>query len=77
MLASVVLVLVIFGGLLCLGLGAFALYEGFAKSEGEPLLLGNPRTARIVGIVALLFGLLLICLPLVFFFYMMGVQPQL
>jgi len=77
MLASIVLVIVIFGGLLCLGLGAYALYEGFAKSEDERLLLGDPKTARIVGIIALLLGLLLICLPLGFFFYMMGVQPQL
>jgi len=77
MLASIVLVIIIFGGLLCLGLGAYALYEGFAKSEGERLLLGDPRTARIVGIIAVLLGLLLICLPLAGVFYIMSVSSQL
>jgi len=72
----IILVGVVLAGAACLGLGGYALYEGFSKSEGERVFLGEPRTAKIVGIIALLLGLLLICLPLAgaFYFFFMGVS---
>ena len=51
------------GGLALLGLGGYALYEGFAKDATAEIWLDSPTTARIIGIIALLAGLGLLCAP--------------
>jgi len=65
---SIILILgglmVVLGGLALLGIGGYALYEGFAKDATEEIWLGSPTTARIIGIIALLAGLGLLCAPL-------------
>jgi hypothetical protein len=67
MSASIILILGVFmalGGLALLGIGGYALYEGFAKDATEEIWLGSPTTARIIGIIALLAGLGLLCAPI-------------
>ena len=64
---SIILVLGVFmalGGLDLLGFGGYALYEGFAKDATEEIWLDSPTTARIIGIIALLAGLGLLCAPI-------------
>ncbi|MBN2005557.1 MAG: hypothetical protein JXA21_19515 [Anaerolineae bacterium] len=57
----IVLLILILGGLALLGFGGYALYEGFTNSDAERSMFGDPKTARIVGIVGILLGLGLIC----------------
>ncbi len=52
------------GGLVLLGVGGYALYEGFGRGDAERVWLGSPTTARVVGIIGVLLGLLLLCLPI-------------
>ena len=65
-------ILMILGGLALLGLGGYALYEGFAKDATEEVWLGSPTTARIIGIIALLAGLGLLCALVALFFVSFG-----
>ncbi|MFP4344806.1 MAG: hypothetical protein ACLFU8_08945 [Anaerolineales bacterium] len=65
----------VFGGLVMLGLGGYALYESFSGDEGERIWLGSPTTARIIGVVALLAGLSLLCLPAAVFIFGVGFMP--
>ncbi|MBN1876183.1 MAG: hypothetical protein JXA33_18310 [Anaerolineae bacterium] len=60
--------------LVVLGVGGYALYEGFAKEEADKVWLGSPQTARIVGIIAVLGGLLLLCGLVLAVFYIFGVR---
>ncbi len=55
-------------GLVFLGAGGFALYEGFAKDVNDEIWLASPTTARIIGIIALLVGLALLCTSILAFF---------
>jgi hypothetical protein len=64
-------------GLVMLGLGGYALYESFARDEEERIWLGSPTTARIIGIVALLAGLALFCLPVAVLVFGVGFMPVL
>lgn len=59
----------ILGGLALLGIGGYALYEGFSKDATEEIWLGSPITARIIGIIALPAGLGLLCAPVALFLF--------
>jgi hypothetical protein len=73
-LLLLVLGLGLLGGVGLLGVGAFALYEGFSKEEG--VWLGSPITARVVGIIAVILALILICgITAVLTFGVFGVVP--
>ncbi|MEA3397428.1 MAG: hypothetical protein U9R05_08205 [Chloroflexota bacterium] len=63
MIALIPIVLMVLGGLALLSIGGYALYEGFAKDATEEMWLDSPSTARIIGIIALLAGLGLLCAP--------------
>ncbi len=72
-IAIIVFLLFILGGLLLMGFGGYALYEGFTKNESERSMFGEAKTARIVGIVGVLVGLGLICALVAGSFYLFGV----
>lgn len=69
MIALIPIVLMVLGGLALLGVGGYALYEGLAKDATEEMWLDSPSTALIVGIIALLVGLGLLCTPLGYFLF--------
>ncbi len=77
-LSFIVLLGVVVGGvvvLALLGLGAYALYEGFTREGVAHPWFGSETTARIVGFASLGVGLSLICaLVGIFAFLFLGVS---
>ncbi len=69
----IVFLLFILGGLLLMGFGGYALYEGFTQNESERSMFGEPKTARIVGIAGIVLGLGLVCALVLGSFYIFGV----
>lgn len=76
MLIMIVLVIVAFAGLLLMGMGAYSLYEYFAKDEAESVWLGSRSTALIVGIIGLVLGAVMICAPIAFMFFGVSMVPM-
>lgn len=76
-MSIIVLILILgaVGGLVLLGLGGYALYESFTKEEGERVWLGSPGTLRVVGVVALLGGIILIVSPILLLVFVFGLMP--
>ncbi|MBN2006351.1 MAG: hypothetical protein JXA21_23565 [Anaerolineae bacterium] len=70
----IVFPLFILGGLLLMGFGGDALYEGFTRNDEERSMFGEARTARIVGILGLLLGLGLICALVIGAYYLFGMR---
>jgi hypothetical protein len=60
-------------GLLLVVFGGYALYEGF--SDAPSRLMASKSVAKMVGVVAVLLGLLMACAPLAFFMASFAVIP--
>ena len=75
MMLLILIVLGVLGGLVLLGLGGYALYESFTKEEGERVWLGSPITLRIVGVIAILAGIVLLVAPFLLLVFGLGLMP--
>mgnify|MGYP001016234918 CR=1 FL=1 len=75
MVALILILLGVVGGLALLGVGGYALYESFTKEEGERVWLGSPGTLRIVGVIVMLAGLALLAAPILLLVVGLGVMP--
>lgn len=64
-LSMCILPLILLGSVALLGAGGYLLYGSF--NDTEPDWIGSPLTARLIGIVILLGGLALLCLPVLLF----------
>ena len=65
---SIVIGLVAWGiGLGLVGLGAYLLYQSFQDEEGW---FTSPAMARVIGIVAVLLGVSMLCAPLLVITYL-------
>ena len=72
----IILVLVVFGGLLLMGVGGYFLYEFFSKDETESVWLGSRSTALIVGIIGIGLGLVMMCAPIAFMAFGVSMLPM-
>lgn len=72
----IVIAIVLFcmlGGVALLALGVYMLYQGFARDE-EGVWLGSPVTARILGFVAAIAGLILCLSPMLLLPLVLGIR---
>ena len=70
-LVLIIIAVLVFLGLPLLGAGGYALYQVFTHNEAEQdqIWLGSRSTLLIIGIIATLGGLGLICGPVAFFLF--------
>ncbi len=77
MVALLVLVFLVLVGLVCLGIGIYVFYVNLTQDDNEAFS-GSPdntNSAYVLGCLALMIGLALICIPLAFFFFGFNLIP--